>query len=365
MQMYDAENERIKRQYFIYLKEAKRYSEASIDGVAKALNRFEIYTKFRSFKGFHIEQAVGFKRHLSKQVNARTGKPLSKATLYSTLTALRSFFHWLAGRPGFRSRLSYSDADYFNLSEKETRVAKAHREQPVPTLEQIRHVLETMLASSDIERRNRALIAFTLLTGMRDRAIASLKLKHVNVEAGCVVQDAREVRTKFSKTFTSYFFPVGDDVRRMVADWVKYLQMEKLWGLDDPVFPSTRIVLDAGQQFQASGLERKHWSTATPIRTIFKDAFAKSGLPYFNPHSFRKTLAQFGEKVCRTPEEFKAWSQNLGHEKVLTTFSSYGEVATSRQAEIIRELGNAKEANSELDELARDIIEAVQRRTGG
>jgi hypothetical protein len=35
-------------------------------------------------------------------------------------------------------------------------------------------------------------------------------------------------------------------------------------------------------------------------------------LPYFNPHSFRKTLALLGGRICKTPEEYKAWSQNLG-----------------------------------------------------
>jgi hypothetical protein len=49
-------------------------------------------------------------------------------------------------------------------------------------------------------------------------------------------------------------------------------------------------------------------------------------------------LAGLGEKVCRTPEEFKAWSQNMGHEGVLTTFTSYGEVSRERQARIIRSL---------------------------
>jgi len=56
---------------------------------------------------------------------------------------------------------SHADAEYFNLSEKEMRVARARREQRVPTLEQIRHVLATMPAVSEIEQRNRALIAFT------------------------------------------------------------------------------------------------------------------------------------------------------------------------------------------------------------
>ena len=49
----------------------------------------------------------------------------------------------------------------------------------------------------------------------------------------------------------------------------------------------------------------------------FRSAFELAGLPYFNPHSFRKTLAALAEKLCRAPEEFKAWSQNLAHESVL------------------------------------------------
>jgi len=61
-------------------------------------------------------------------------------------------------------------------------------------------------------------------------------------------------------------------------------------------------------------------------------------LPYFNPHSFRKTLVLLGQRTCRTPEEFKAWSQNLGHDSVLTTFCSYGTLDAHRQAEIMRAL---------------------------
>ena len=51
-------NERIKRQYFTYLKEAKRQSEAAVDGAAAALSRFEEFTKWRDFKAFHHEQAI-------------------------------------------------------------------------------------------------------------------------------------------------------------------------------------------------------------------------------------------------------------------------------------------------------------------
>src|SRR5208282_332465 len=198
MTTHNPDNERIKRKYFAYLKEAHRHSEATVDAVAKALDRFEVYTKHRDFKAFHFEQAIAFKRHLSEQKGVQSGENLSKATLYATLTQLKRFFQWLAWQPGYKSRFQYSDADYFNLSDKDIRIATARREQKAPTLEQIKHVLDTMPCSTEVERRNRALVAFTLLTGARDRAIASMKLKHVDATANSVTQDAREVNTKFS-----------------------------------------------------------------------------------------------------------------------------------------------------------------------
>jgi len=361
MKTHNPDNERIKRAYFTYLIEAQGFSEPTLDSVAKAINRFETYTRFRDFKAFHIEQAKGFKASLAEQMSIRTKDRLSKATLYATLSALKRFFIWLAGQPGYKSRISYSDAEYFNLSAKETRVAKARREERVPTLEQIRHLICRMPANPEIERRDRALIAFMILTGARDRATASIKLKHVDLDQGRIIQDARQVNTKFSKTFTTWFFPVGDDILLAVIDWVNYLRKEKLWGGDDPLFPATKIVVGASRHFEVSGLDRKHWSSAGPIRKIFKDAFADAGLPYFNPHSFRKTLAQLGEKLCRTPEQFKVWSQNLGHESILTTFSSYGEVSSHRQAEVMRELATPRPGVPNKNEIAQRLVELASQ----
>ena len=87
-----------------------------------------------------------------------------------------------------------------------------------------------MPVTTDIERRDRALIAFTILTGARDGAIASFKLRHIDIAAGTIDQDAREVRTKFSKSFVTTFFPVGDDIRAVVVDWVTYLRLREAMG---------------------------------------------------------------------------------------------------------------------------------------
>ena len=209
------------------------------------------------------------------------------------------------------------------------------------------------------------MIAFILLTGARDNAVASMRLKHVDLAEGRILQDARQVRTKFSKTFTTYFFPVGEDILAIFSDWVAFLQKERLWGLDDPLFPATRVAVGPSGHFEPAGLDRKCWANATPIRTIFREAFEGAGLPYFNPHSFRKTLALFGQEVCQTPEEFKAWSQNLGHESVMTTFSSYGQVDERRQAEIIRSLGREKRDQDDAGTLAQEIAKLLSCRKGG
>ena len=148
-------------------------------------------------------------------------------------------------------------------------------------------------------------------------------------------------------------------------DWIAYLRQEKLWGNDDPLFPSTRMELGASRQFKVTGLERSNWRTATPIRTIFRNAFTAAGLPYFNPHSFRNTLVRLGEQVCKTPEQFKAWSQNLGHEKVLTTLLSYGEVACQRQGEIIFALADAQDSEQMgFNSIVEAIFKKIQASGG-
>ena len=361
MRTYCQANERIKREYLIYLKEAQRNSEPTIDSVATAIARFEQYNGYKDFKRFHIQQAVAFKKKLAVQTNTATGKALSLATQRATLTTLRSFFIWLAAQPGYKSRFTYADADYFNLSEKDNRAAQSHTQRPFPSLEQAQYAIRAMPSSNAVEQRDRALVAFTLMTGCRDGALVSLKLKHVDLKNQLVKFDAREVDTKFSKSFDTVFMPVGDDIRSILGDWIAALTSEHLWAPTDPLFPKTLMDFGAGYGFRAAGLAREHWTTANAVRRIFRDAFERAGLPYFHPHSFRHTLAQLGEQVCRSPEEFKAWSQNHGHEHVMTTFNSYGKVSPPRQAELIRQLSSPSvPAQRDLAELLRQAASVVE-----
>jgi integrase len=359
----NAANERIKRRYLIFLKDAKGRDEASIDAAAKAIARFEEHSKHRDFKAFHFEQARSFKAHLLAERKARTSEPLSASTIHSTLAALKAFFIWLAQQPGYASRIKFADADYFSPPDNLSRIATARRFKTCPTLKQVRAVLEAMPNETEVNRRDRALVAFTILSGARDRAIISFCLKHVDVDRALIEHDARDVRTKRAKTFTTWFFPVGDDIHQIVIDWIKFLREEKGFGPDAPLFPKTKVMPGKDCEFQALTLDRAPWANANPVRAIFREACALAGLPYFNPHSLRNTLVQLAYELKLDAERFKAWSQNLGHESCLTTFSSYGQIPPARQAEIIRGLApHGAGPNDRVDPaLLRKLADEMER----
>lgn len=361
-------NERIKLDYLTFLEQAKHLSEKTTDDVAAALDRFQDTTGRRDFAAFNKQQAIRFKKVLAEAKNPQTGGPLAKTTIHAQLAHLKAFYLWLAGQPGYRRSLSYSDAEYFNPSGLEMRRASAPRDRPIPTIEQIRHVLSVMPAETPVQRRDRAIIAFTLLSGARDDAIASLRLGHVDLETRRVFQDARTVRTKNGKTIESWLFNLGDGLDAIFRDWVAYLRADCLFGETDPLFPPVEMGTDEKGSFSAVGFRRTPWADAGKIRQIFKEAFEAAGLPYCNPHSFRKTLAILGQKECATAEELKAWSQNLGHDDMLVTLTSYGTIPAHRQAELIRKPrrppGGLAPEGEPPQEVIKWVLDHVQRKAG-
>jgi integrase/recombinase XerD len=329
------ENVRIKRRYLQYLRDAKTRDDATVNKAADAILRFERGTGFKPFKRFHIDQAVRFKAQLSDAKNERTGKPLSKATIDSTLRTVKAFVVWLAEQPGYRSRIKYGDAEYFNLNAKDARIAHEERETPFPTMEQCRHAFAQMPSATPLQRRNKAIFAFLMITAARDGAIASLRLKHIDLAAMSVYQDARDVKTKAAKTFTTFFLPVDPVYRETFVDWVTFLRQDLLFGHEDALFPKQAIG-HVNRSFAVTGFARQPYANASAIREAIKDAFVAAGLPAFGPHSFRKTLVKWGDGYFPSREAFKAFSQNIGHDSEITTVGSYLKVSQERQAELMR-----------------------------
>lgn len=329
------DNLRIKRRYLLWRKDARGISEASLDKTAAAITLYDDWLGGKDFRAFHSERARAFKRHLGSLKNERTGAPLAASTMNSTLRELKGFFYWLADQPGYKSRVSRADADYMTPDRKSDNARRGALWKPHPSPDQARCVILNMPTETVIQRRDRALLAFLFLTGAREGAAISMQLRQLDLVNGCVQFDGRYVDTKFGKSFTTAFYPIGGGLESILSDWVAELKNDHLFSLSDPLFPKTKVALGAHRRFEAVGIERQAWSSPSSAAKIFKQAFAAAGQPHFSPHRVRDTVAELAKDHCRTPEDYKAWSQNMGHDDVLTTFSSYGSVSAGRQVELM------------------------------
>jgi hypothetical protein len=64
------------------------------------------------------------------------------------------------------------------------------------------------------------------------------------------------------------------------------------------------------------------------------------------------------------PRQLKAWSQNMGHESVLTTLGSYGNLSPHEQADVMGSIATASANDkSNIEAVARQLIEMARRGT--
>lgn len=353
--MANARNEKTKRRYFKILTGAKGYSEATLAIIETALQLFEQSTDFQDFESFSERQATRFKSWLDERTNR--GHKLSVASKYHHLRHVKAFFTWLSSQQGFRSRISLDAVSFLTLDRRSRREALTSKPRKFPSLEQVRTLVNSIEVRTVMDRRDQALISFMLLTGMRYSAICSLPIKCLDVENQIVYQDPRQgVRTKNGKAITTLLLPFDDMMVATVTDWVTYLQEAKQFSPTDPLFPRTRVTqAQDGTAFEAVDVEPLFWKGGNSIRDILKTRSEVAGLPYFNPHSYRHAHVHIALKCCRTPEELKALSQNIGHEQVMTTLRSYGTLDDHRVSDVLGGIDFSGKNTREGDIPAADV----------
>lgn len=249
---------------------------------------------------------------------------------------------------GFKRAIRIADIEYLNLSVKDVRAATASADKAFPTLQMVEKAVAVMLSIGLKEKRNRALMTFTAITSIRDGALISLKLMHFDDLRKLVLQDPREVTTKFSKRIDTFLIPLNGGFEAIFFDWVSYLRNAELFGDNDPLFPKTGMGRDDDQCFKADGLSREHWANATPVRKVFKDEFRKVGLPEFTLHGFRNMIVSEMYRRGLSVAKFKAWSQNLGHKGAMTTLTSYGKIGLEEQGTLVRQRNDHCDQSDDL-----------------
>ncbi|MHA1540418.1 MAG: tyrosine-type recombinase/integrase [Alphaproteobacteria bacterium] len=350
---YNSVNERFKKQYEDALLYGVYRDKKTVDAVWKAINIFEDFTGKKDFTTFNTEQARGFRRMLEKKKNAK-GEPLSLSTVRSILANVREFFKWLATHPDCIRKVDGSAVINLRLSDNDDRASRATRESPAPTIQETQQALKAIPFNTDTEKRDRAIIAFTALTGVRDAALISLKMKDIDLDKREVWQDPKHVKTKRRKGITTFFMLFDSLWEEIVVEWIKHARETLSFQDNDPIFPKQEVRSNPEtMSFEVVGLSREHWANTSPVRAIFKDAFTKAGLPNYRPHSFRKMLVLWAMENCNQ-YTFKAISQNIGHEHAMTTYNAYGTLNTTDQRKAIEGIGQGSPLA--LNDVSIDVL---------
>lgn len=301
-----------------------------------ALWKFDEYHKHQDYKKFNTDTAKNFRKHLEKY-KTRTGAQLNVKTRYNIMRHVKDFFTWLSTQSGYKSKINLDDVAYLRLSKADTKMATSIKIQKYPSLDYIKKMC-SFPVSNEIDRRDRALISFTALSAMRDLAIVTLPIGCFDPNNLMVTQDpAQGVQTKFSKLTYTTLFKFDSTLIQYVLDWHEFLTKELLFDNTNPLFPSTHIEQesDTNHSFTAKGVSREFWSNADSMRKIFKQRASQQALEYYSPHKFRHFAIGEANKYAVGAEQMKAISQNVGHERLSTTFYGYGNVDSYRVADII------------------------------
>lgn len=360
MSKIKAMNEKIKRKYFEWLQGAEGFSDKSIIAVEKAIWKYEEFTDDSDYRQFNTKTAEQFKKYLTTHKNPRSNIILSLLSQYHALRHINAFFTWLSGQIGYKSRISLQDVRYLRLSKGDSRKAIAPSFPDYPTLEYVKKLCSFPI-HNEIDRRDRALIAFTALSGMRDQAVVTLPLGCFKPESLQVHQDPKlGVQTKFSKTIFTTLFRFDKELLQYILAWYEFLVKEKLFTDANPFFPSTNIEFISGDYhaFHADGVVAKFWADASPMRRIFQFRTEQTLLPYFSPHKFRHFAINQAQKYVKSAEQLKAVSQNVGHENIGTTWG-YGMIDDSRVGDVINGINFEKTAEQGISEEKLRKIQAI------
>jgi len=357
-------NEKMKNKYYEYLKEAKSYSDLTIDAMKKSIYRYEEFSNFEDFGKFNKTKAIAFKEWLENRQATRKNKKISATTYYQYVRHLKSFFEWLVFKSNFKTKIKNDDIEYLNVSKQVKKIANSTRAINYPSIDEAKTIINSIEIKNEIDMRDRALLSFALLTGMRDFAIATLPIGCFDDKNLVVYQDpAKGVKTKFSKTITTNIFRFDDELLKYVLDWFEYLKTKKDFKESDPLFPQCNIEMSKdSDMFVSNTIKPEFWASGNSIRNIFKKRCKEAEVEYFRPHSFRHTALDLAVSSSRNGEEIKAVSQNVGHEHVSTTMSTYARMSDKRVNNLISNMRfDSRTANISDDVLLAEIETIIRR----
>lgn len=322
-------NDQIVFEWQIY---AGRFNEKTVDSYLTAIRDFEQETGGKPFHLIKTDDVAAYRHRLIERGKLpATAGGLGKSSIRHRASHLSKFFEWLCKQDGYK-RLNGSLCEYIKLPRGATAQALPTPVKQFPTIEEAISMASNMRARTRLDRRNRAIFAFAFVSGFRASALISLRVRHVDISGKRALQDGAVVRAKNGKSYTANWFPRTEPLQQFVVSWIDELRLIGI-ELDDTLFPAVQFLRTPAYQLGAKRHHMEPMQTQAAVTEAFKLASLHSSHEY-SPHSARHCLVALGDQVCRTSEEKKAWSLNLGHSSEKVTQTHYAKVSDLRKCEI-------------------------------
>ncbi len=356
MSEIELKNEVIKREYFNHCRSAQGFANSTINKYAQCIYKWQQCFENEDFANFTKDKCDDFKKYLKEKAEENN---TSLSNQYDILRHLKKFFVWLSEQKGYE-KIRKTDLDYLRLSKKETNIALEKQEKDIPTLDEIKSVVNNIRVKTEVDMRDKALIAFLILTGMRISAVISLPMQAFDKQKLIIEQSPKMgVKTKNSKKILSTFLPIDwESGEEIFLNWYYYLENKKGFSAKKPIFP-------ANQTFSLAEVSDEFWSSSNPSRKIIRERCENANVSYYNPHSFRHSAVAFMSEKGLSEADKRSISLVLGHKDIGTTFGSYG-YGSITPAEAVERVKSMKDmmdddinlniSNEELGKALREVL---------
>ncbi|MRS04765.1 site-specific integrase [bacterium] len=175
-----------------------------------------------------------------------------------------------------------------------------------------------------IDKRDRAAVAMLFLSSMRVSALTSIRVDNIDLAAMTIYQNPADgVRTKNGKSMETILLPI-EFLLGICEEW--YTELKQEIGENALWYPTLST---DGLRFSKSEMVGDVDSRNKSLRDGVNRLCKYAGIRYLSPHKFRRGHGVYAVEHSPSLKEFEAYSQNMGHENVATTFIYYSKLANN------------------------------------
>lgn len=276
----------------------------------------------------------------------------SMQTKRQKMLRVAEFFRWLFAKNLTAPAISEA-LEVFLLTDKEKGLLSKQEIREYPTLEEFNEMIDFPV-NSEVDRRDKALLCFLLLSAGRVDAVRTLPLGALNPKTLDLVQDPTiGVHTKRNKYIRSTLFRFSEQYLNIIRDWLRFLIEEKKFKPTDPLFPKLMQSEDNRAHFI---LSNEYYSSQTKINQIIAQRCKDKNIPPYSAHEFRHLAVDTAFRLARSGRDIKAISQNIGHAHLSTTLKQYANMQPLEYMQIIKGLTFRTDEQARVCDLSNEEL---------